>query len=98
MSVPIPKVQVHLADLNKRKEEWRHNNVIGPACNEIIMGRGLDGYLDAVDFLVNNNAEYTAEEIIKAQEDSESCNMSDKEMHEELEAKRAMERKKSIEM
>ncbi|MCR4657114.1 MAG: 3-dehydroquinate dehydratase [Lachnospiraceae bacterium] len=98
MSVPIPKVQVHLADLNKRKEEWRHKNVIGPACNETIMGRGLDGYLDAVDFLVNNNAEYTAEEIIKAQEESESCNMSDKEMHEELEAQRAMERKKSIEM
>ena len=28
MSVPIPKVQVHIADLNKRKEDWRHINVM----------------------------------------------------------------------
>ncbi|MCR5790012.1 MAG: 3-dehydroquinate dehydratase [Lachnospiraceae bacterium] len=97
MSVPIPKVQVHLADLNTREEAWRHQNVIGPACNEVIMGRGYDGYLDAIDYMIKNNAEYTAEEIVKAQEGSESCNMSDKERLTLEEAKKAEERKKMVE-
>ncbi|MBQ8971121.1 MAG: 3-dehydroquinate dehydratase [Lachnospiraceae bacterium] len=98
MSVPIPKVQVHIADLDKRAEEWRHTNVIGPACNEVIMGRGYDGYIDAIDYMIRNKAEYTAMDILKAQEESESCDMSDKERLKAAEAeKEAAERKKSIE-
>ena len=95
MALPIPKVQVHITDLNKRKEEWRRINVIGPACNEVIMGRGYDGYIDAIDYMLRNNAEYTAEEILIAQEKSESCSMSDKERLEAEEAKKAEERKKN---
>ena len=95
MALPIPKVQIHITDLNKRKEEWRRINVIGPACNEVIMGRGYDGYIDAIDYMLRNNAESTAEEIIRAQEESESCSMSDKERLEAEEAKKAEERKKN---
>ncbi len=98
MAIPIPKVQVHLTDLNKRKEEWRHINVIGPACNEVIMGRGYEGYLDAIDYMIKNNADYTAEEIVKALEDSESCAISDRDRLVAEEAKKALERKKTVEM
>ncbi len=98
MAVPIPKVQVHLTDLDKRPEPWRHTNVIGPACNEVIMGRGHDGYIDAIDYMIRTKAEYTAVEILKAQEDSESCDMSDKERLKAAEAQKEAERKKNVEI
>ncbi len=51
-SVPMPKVEVHISDIETRKEEWRHRSVTGPACNKVIKGKGLDGYLEAIDYLV----------------------------------------------
>lgn len=51
-SVPIPKVEVHISDIMKREEEWRHKSVTAPACNQIIKGHGFDGYLEAIDYLI----------------------------------------------
>ena len=51
-SVPMPKVEVHISDIEKRNEEWRHKSVTSPACNKIIKGKGLDGYLEAIDYLI----------------------------------------------
>ena len=50
-SVTIPKVEIHISDITKR-EEFRKISVTAPACDRQIYGHGLDGYLEAVDFLL----------------------------------------------
>ena len=50
-SVTIPKVEIHISDITKR-EEFRKISVTAPACDKQIYGHGLDGYLEAVDFLL----------------------------------------------
>lgn len=54
-SVKIPTVEVHISDIETRKEAWRHESVTSPACVKLIKGKGLDGYLEAIDFLVEYN-------------------------------------------
>ncbi len=49
-SVDIPKVEVHISDITNR-EEFRKISVTAPVCNKQIYGQGLDGYLQAIDFL-----------------------------------------------
>ena len=44
----IPKIEVHISDITAR-EEWRRVSVTAPACDRQRYGRGLDGYLDAID-------------------------------------------------
>ncbi len=51
-SVPIPKVEVHISDITQR-EEFRKISVIAEVCEKQIYGHGLDGYLEAIDFLNN---------------------------------------------
>lgn len=48
--VPGPVVEVHITDLTTR-EPWRQVSVITPVASLRIMGRGWQGYLDAIDFL-----------------------------------------------
>ncbi len=50
-SLSVPKVEVHITDI-KNREEFRQISVTAPACNKQIYGKGLDGYLLAIDFLV----------------------------------------------
>jgi len=52
-SVKMPKVEVHISDIMQRKEEWRHHSVTAAACNTVIKGHGIDGYCDAIDYLIN---------------------------------------------
>lgn len=54
LSVPIPKVEVHITDIGKR-EEFRQKSVTAPACNETIMGEGFEGYLHGMDILLSLN-------------------------------------------
>ena len=49
-SVDIPKVEVHISDITSR-EEFRKISVTAPVCNKQSYGQGLDGYLQAIDFL-----------------------------------------------
>ena len=51
-SVMIPTVEVHISDITARMEEWRHKSVTAVACDKVIMGHGLDGYLEAIDYLL----------------------------------------------
>ncbi len=44
----IPKIEIHISDITAR-EEWRRVSVTAPACDKQIYGRGLQGYLDAID-------------------------------------------------
>jgi 3-dehydroquinate dehydratase-2 len=48
-----PVVEVHLSDLTKR-ELWRRVSVIAPATRHQVIGRGWQGYLDAIDLLLDD--------------------------------------------
>lgn len=50
-AVSIPTVEVHISDITKR-EEFRHHSYLTAVCQKTIMGMGFDGYLRAVDFLL----------------------------------------------
>ena len=47
----MKKVEIHISDITKR-EEFRKISVTAPACDKQIYGHGLDGYLMAIDFLL----------------------------------------------
>ena len=51
-SVPLPKVEIHISDITQR-EEFRKISVTAPVCDKQIYGRGLEGYLDAIDFILD---------------------------------------------
>lgn len=55
-SITIPKVEVHISDITKR-EEFRKTSVTKDACDKQIYGQGLDGYLMAVDFLLEQKGQ-----------------------------------------
>ena len=47
----MKKVEIHISDITKR-EEFRKISVTAPVCDKQIYGHGLDGYLMAIDFLL----------------------------------------------
>lgn len=47
----IPAVELHISDL-KNREEWRQHSVIADLCIARISGRGVDGYREALERLV----------------------------------------------
>ena len=49
-AVAIPAVEVHISDINER-ESFRHLSYAGMACFEHVIGKGLDGYIIALDIL-----------------------------------------------
>lgn len=53
-AVCIPTVEVHISDVSAR-EEFRQISYIRNACIKTIAGRGIKGYTEAIDFLM----EYT---------------------------------------
>ncbi|MBI2990295.1 MAG: 3-dehydroquinate dehydratase [Candidatus Magasanikbacteria bacterium] len=46
----LPALEVHLSDI-KNREAWRSVSVIAPACLGQIMGKGIEGYIEALDIL-----------------------------------------------
>lgn len=50
-SVTMPKVEIHISDINER-EEFRKVSVTAPACDHQIVGKGLQGYLLAMEWMV----------------------------------------------
>ena len=46
-----PLVEVHLSNPEEREEEWRHHSVISKLAAHRILGRGPDGYHDALAWL-----------------------------------------------
>ena len=51
-SVGIPAVEVHISDVTKR-EDFRQISYAGMACEEHIIGKGLNGYKSAMEYLCN---------------------------------------------
>lgn len=48
-SITVPKVEIHISDITKR-EAFRQISVTKEVCDHQIYGRGLQGYLDAIDY------------------------------------------------
>lgn len=57
-SIVVPKVEVHISDITQR-EEFRKISVTAPVCHRQIYGQGLDGYLQAIDFILETISEKT---------------------------------------
>lgn len=51
-SITVPKVEIHISDITKR-EEFRKVSVTAPVCDRQIYGKGLEGYLMAIDFILH---------------------------------------------
>ena len=47
----VPIVEVHLSNIEER-EEWRRHSVIGELAAKRVIGKGPDGYREALEFLV----------------------------------------------
>lgn len=51
-AVSLPIVEVHISEVDKR-EDFRQLSYIRKACFKTITGHGLNGYLEALDALIN---------------------------------------------
>ena len=51
-AVGIPTVEVHISDINSR-EEFRRHSYTSCACVLTIAGKGFDGYVQALDAIIN---------------------------------------------
>ena len=52
-SVNIPTVEVHISKVEER-EDFRQISYIRAACQKTITGHGVNGYLEAIDFLLES--------------------------------------------
>ena len=50
-AVGLPAVEVHISDVTKR-EAYRQVSYVREYCEKSIMGLGFDGYLAAIDYLI----------------------------------------------
>ena len=49
-AVSIPAVEVHISEVDKR-EDFRQVSYIRKACVKTITGHGVEGYIEAIDYL-----------------------------------------------
>ena len=52
-AVSLPAVEVHISDVSKR-EDFRQISYVREACIATISGHGTDGYLEAIDLLIEH--------------------------------------------
>lgn len=53
-AVGIPTIEVHISDLSKR-EDFRRISYIRLGCIASVIGKGTDGYLEAMDILLERS-------------------------------------------
>ena len=53
-AIRIPVVEVHISNIYER-EEYRHHSYTAEAAVKSIVGHGLEGYAEAVEFLLSYN-------------------------------------------
>ena len=53
-AVGIPTVEVHISKVEER-EEFRQISYVRLACVETVTGHGTDGYLEAIDYLLEEH-------------------------------------------
>lgn len=47
-AVTAPVIEVHISDVHAR-EEFRHHSYLSAVAAEVIVGRGVQGYVDSID-------------------------------------------------
>lgn len=52
-AIKSPVIEVHITDTEQR-EDFRKISFLRPYCIQCIMGRGLDGYRDAIQYFAEN--------------------------------------------
>ena len=50
-----PLVELHISDPKSRPEEFRHHSVVTPYAAREIVGQGIDGYRQALEFLAGQD-------------------------------------------
>lgn len=55
-AVEPPAVEVHISDISKR-EEFRRNSVVTEVAWKTVMGKGTEGYIEALEELVEHLSE-----------------------------------------
>ena len=53
-AVQIPTVEVHLSDVSDR-EDFRHHSFVSLYASKTIMGKGFDGYKEALEYFAAKN-------------------------------------------
>lgn len=53
-SVGIPTVEVHISDVRQR-EDFRQVSYVRQACVGTVIGKGFDGYIEAMDILLKRS-------------------------------------------
>lgn len=51
--IDVPVIDVHMSNIYEREEPFRHTDVLKDVCAIQFCGKGLQSYLDAVDYLAN---------------------------------------------
>lgn len=51
-SVSLPCVEIHISDV-KSRENFRQISYVRQACIKTVSGQGTDGYLTAIEYLIN---------------------------------------------
>jgi 3-dehydroquinate dehydratase-2 len=51
----VPRVEVHISDIHAR-EEFRHHSYLTDVCDHHVIGHGVRGYAEAVDWLAEQRA------------------------------------------
>ena len=51
----VPIVEVHLSDIEQR-EDWRRHSVVSELAAHRVVGKGPDGYREALEFLVGEES------------------------------------------
>lgn len=51
-AIQAPVVEVHISDVYNR-EDFRKNLVLSDVCEKTIVGKGIDGYYEAIDYLIS---------------------------------------------
>jgi 3-dehydroquinate dehydratase II len=54
--LPVPFVEVHLSDIESR-EDWRRNSVVAELAAHRVIGKGPDGYREALEFLAGTEVQ-----------------------------------------
>ena len=51
----VPRVEVHISDIRAR-EEFRHHSYLADVCDHHVVGHGVAGYAEAIDWLAARRA------------------------------------------
>ena len=55
-SIQAPVIEVHISNIYAR-EAFRHHSYLKPHCVHTVVGKGLNGYIEAIQFLLRPKAD-----------------------------------------